>query len=436
MRVYFGDLSNYINEMNYKKKVLKNGLRIIAVSMKNSPSVTVMSLIEAGSKYENKQNNGISHFLEHMCFKGTERRPKSIDISREFDAMGAQNNAFTSQEVTGYWAKAHKKHTDQILDIISDMYLHPTFPASDLETEKGVIVEEINMYEDLPNRLVQEVFDELLHGDQPAGWSVAGTKENVRGFRREDFINYRKNHYVASATTIVVAGDVSENDIFKKVEKAFAGIPATKKTDKKKVLEKQNEPAVRVKFKETDQTHLVIGVRAFNLYDKKIPTLRLLSAVLGNGMSSRLFQKMREELGICYYVRSEVNDLTDHGALSVSAGVDSARVEEGIKGILDEMKRIRDEKVPESELRKAKDYLIGNMYLGLESSDALANLFGAQEIHKQKIKTPKEIETEIEKISSADIAKVAKEIIRNDKLNMAIIGKYKDASRFKNILRL
>lgn len=422
--------------MNYKKKVLKNGLRIIAVPIKNAPSVTVMSLIEAGSKYENKQNNGISHFLEHMCFKGTERRPKAIDISREFDSMGAQHNAFTGQEVTGYWAKAHKKHTDKMLDIIADMYLNPTFPAGDLETEKGVIVEEINMYEDLPQRLVQEVFNELLYGNQPAGWSIAGTKENVRGFKRDDFVNYRKQHYVSFATTIVIAGDVDPKSIFKKVERFFAGMPVSKKNGKKKVIEKQNVPAVKLRFKETDQTHLVIGVRAFNLYDKKAPALRLLSTVLGNGMSSRLFQKMREELGICYYVRSTVDDLTDHGILSISAGVDSNRVEQGINGILDEMKKIRDEKIPESELRKAKDYVIGCMYLGLESSDSLANFYGSQEIFKEKIKTPKDIEKEIEKITASDIGKVAKEIITNKKLNMAIVGKYKDEERFKKILKL
>jgi len=422
--------------MNYKKKVLKNGLRIMAVPIKGAPSVTVMSLIEAGSKYENKQNNGISHFLEHMCFKGTEKRPKAIDISREFDSLGAQNNAFTSQEVTGYWAKAHNKHTDKILDIISDMYLHPTFPAGDLEIEKGVIVEEINMYEDLPQILVHEVFNGLLYGDQPAGWSIAGTRENVRSFKRDDFVNYRKNHYVSSATAIVIAGDINEADIFKKVNKAFAEIPTTKKISKKKILERQNKPAVKVRYKETDQTHLVIGVRTFNLYDKKIPALKLLSAVLGNGMSSRLFQKMRTDLGICYYVRSAIDELTDHGMLTVSAGVDSSRVEQGVKGILDEMKKIKDEKVPELELRKAKDYLIGNMYLGLESSDALANFFGSQEIFKEKIKTPKEMEREIEKITSSDVSKIAKEIIQNKKLNMAIVGRYKDDSQFKNILKV
>jgi predicted Zn-dependent peptidase len=422
--------------MNFKKKILKNGLRIIAVPIKDAPSVTVMSLIEAGSKYENKQNNGISHFLEHMFFKGTENRPKAMDISREFDSLGAEYNAFTSQEVTGYWAKAHKKHTDKILDIISDMYLRPTFPAVDLETEKGVIVEEINMYEDLPQRLVHEVFDELLYGNQPAGWSIAGTKENVRSFKRDDFIKYRKEHYVASATTVVMAGDIGEDQIFKKIEKAFGEIKTSPKTDKLKVLEKQTEPAVMAKFKQTDQTHLIIGVRAYDLYDKKITALRLLSTILGNGMSSRLFQKMRDELGICYYVRSEVDAFTDHGTLAISAGVDSSRVEQGIKGILDELKRIRDEIIPEPELRKAKDYLIGNMYLGLESSDELANFFGFQEILKEKIKTPKEMEEEIEKITVSEIAKVAKEIITNQRLNMAIIGKYKDGSQFKEVLKV
>ena len=422
--------------MEYKKKVLKNGLRIIVIPMKGTSSVTVMNFVEAGSKYENKQNNGISHFLEHMCFKGTEKRPSAGDIAREFDSIGAQNNAFTSNEVTGYWGKAHSKHTEKILDLIADMYLNPTFPEKDLEIEKGVIIEEINMYEDLPQRLVYEVFDELLYGDQPAGWSVAGTKENIRSFGRKDFVNYRKQQYVASATTVVVAGDVDANDIFKKVAKAFSQISTGKKTAKKKVIEKQSEPAIKLRFKETDQTHLVLGFRAFDLYDKRMYTLYLLSAILGRGMSSRLFQKMRDQLGICYYVRSNVVSLTDHGSFIVSAGIDSARVEEGIKGILEEFIRIRDEKVSEEELRKAKDYYLGNLYLNLESSDAVADFFGSQEIFKQKIKTPKDIEKEIEKITTEDISKVAKEIIQNKKLNLAIVGKYKNAERFKKILKV
>lgn len=420
--------------MKYNKKVLKNGMRIIVVPIVDAPSVTVMSLVEAGSEYEKKQENGISHFLEHMCFKGTVRRPKAIDISREFDSLGAQNNAFTSQEVTGYWAKAHPKHADKLLDIIADMYLNPTFPAEDLEREKGVIVEEINMYEDLPHRIVHEVYAELLFGDEPAGRSIAGTRENVRSFNREDFIKYRKEHYTAEATTIVVAGNIKAPEIFKKVATAFKDIPTTKNKKKTKVKEVQIKPEVKLKFKETDQTHIIIGVRSFNVYSKKNTALKLLATVLGGGMSSRLFQKMREELGICYYVRTGNDTFTDHGSLCVSAGVDSTRVEEGIVAILGELKKIRDEKIPENELRKAKDYLIGNLYLGLESSDSLADFYGFQEILREEIKSPKEMEKEIEKVTAQEIQKVAKEIIQNKKLNLAIVGKYKDEERFRKIL--
>ena len=422
--------------MNYKKKVLKNGLRIIVVPMKGSPSVTVMSLIEAGSKYETKKINGLSHFLEHMCFKGTLKRPKAIDISKEFDAMGAQNNAFTSKEFTGYWGKAHPKNTDKLIDLISDMYLHPTLPADDLEREKGVIIEELNMYEDLPNRIVHDVWDELLYGDQPAGWSIIGTRENIRIFNRNDFVNYRKSLYVSNATAILVAGDVDASDIFKKIEKAFAGIPVAKKKSKQKVLEKQTKPAIKIKYKDTDQTHLVLGVRAFDIYDKRTPALKLLATILGGGMSSRLFQKMREQLGICYYAKSFADQLTDHGVLMATAGVDSTRVEQGINGILEEFKKIRDEKIDAKELKKAKDYLIGNMYLGLESSDSLTEFYGMQEILNKKIQTPKEMEKEIEKITAGDIAKVAKSIIKNNRLNMAIVGKYKDVGRFTKILKV
>ncbi len=411
-------------------------MRIIVVPMKDSQSVTVMSLIEAGSKYETKGVNGISHFLEHMFFKGTERRPKSIDISKEFDSMGAQNNAFTSQEFTGYWAKAHYKHTDKIIDIISDMYLHPTFPANDLEREKGVIIEEINMYEDLPNRMVHDVWNDLLHGDQPAGWTILGPRENIKSFNRDNFLNYRKDLYVSEATTVLVAGNVNAKDVFKKVEKSFKEISVGKRYKKQKVVESQTKSALKIKYKETDQTHIVVGVRAFDIHDKRTTTLNLISTILGGGMSSRLFQKMREELGICYYVKSFADQLTDHGVLMVTAGVDSNRVEQGINGILDELKKIRDQKVDAKELRKAKDYLIGNLYLGLESSDSLAEFYGSQEILRNKIKTPKEMEKEIEKISASQIAKVAKSIIKNEGLNMAIVGKYKDEERFRKILKV
>lgn len=422
--------------MNFKKKVLKNGLRIIVVAMKDAPSVTVMALVEAGSEYETKDKNGISHFLEHMCFKGTDKRPNSIDISRELDSIGSAYNAFTSYEVTGYYAKSHYKHFDKILDVVSDIYLNPKFPEAEMQKEKGVIIEEINMYEDLPQEKVSEIYDELLYGDQPAGWSVAGPKENIKNMQREDFINYRKTHYVPGKTVVVVAGNIEVGETFKKVEKIFGQISAGKIIKKKKVVEHQSIPALKIKEKNTDQTHLIIGARAFDIHDKRIPALELLSTILGGGMSSRLFQKMREELGICYYVRAGISDFSDHGHFHISAGVDKSRLAEAIVGIIDEMKRIRDEKVSPEELKKAKDYMIGLMYLGLESSNALANFYGGQEIMREKIKTPQEVEKEIQKVTAEDIMKVAKFIMKNEKLNMALVGSVEGEEDLKKLLKL
>ncbi|OHA97843.1 MAG: hypothetical protein A3E32_02595 [Candidatus Zambryskibacteria bacterium RIFCSPHIGHO2_12_FULL_38_37] len=419
--------------MNFKKKTLKNGLRMVVVPIKDAPSVTVMSMVEAGSEYETKEKNGISHFLEHMFFKGTKNRPKSIDISKEFDGMGAEHNAFTSNEVTAFYGKSAPKNFEKILDIISDMYLNPTFPEADIEKEKGVIIEEINMYEDLPQRVVHEIFGELLHGDTPYGWTVLGPRENIRAMKREDFLNYRKAHYVTEKTMIVVAGDVNAEDAFKKIENKFKNISSGNVLNKKKFTEKQNKPELKIKYKETDQSHLVIGVRTFDLHDKRMPTLKVLSAILGGGMSSRLFQRMREELGICYYVRSSINDSSNHGDFTISAGVNKKRLDVAVKGILEEIKTLRDKAIARAELKKAKDYLIGRMYLNLESSDSLASFYGFQEITRSKIKTPKEIEKEIEAVTVGDVKNLAKQIFINKNLNMAIVGNIKNKSPLSKI---
>ena len=422
--------------MTYKKKTLKNGLRIVIVPIKGAPSVTVMSMIEAGSEYESKDKNGISHFLEHMFFKGTKNRPSSLDISKEFDGMGAEHNAFTSNEITAYYGKSASKNFDKILDIISDMYLNPTFPEQDMEKEKGVIIEEINMYEDLPQRKVHDVLGELMYGDTAYGWSIAGPKENISKMKIEDFLNYRKTHYVAEKTLIVVAGDVDPKSAFSKIEKIFKNISVGKRVKKPRVAESQVSPQMKVKNKETDQSHLVLGFRTFDLYDKKMPTLKVLSTILGGGMSSRLFQKMREELGICYYVYSAINDFTDHGNFVIPAGVDKNRLDAAIGGILTEVRKIVTEKVSESELRKAKDYLIGRMYLGLESSDSLAGFYGFQEIMRDDIKTPKEVEKEIEKVTAVDVQKLAKSIFTDKNINLAVVGDVKDQTKIKNSLKI
>lgn len=420
--------------MQFNKKTLENGLRIITVPMVDNPSVTVLVMVEAGSKYENKETSGLSHFLEHMVFKGTPKRPKAIDISRELDSIGSHYNAFTSQEFTGYYAKADKRHLDTIIDVVSDMYNNPLFDEEEIKKEKGVIVEEIRMYQDLPQQNVQNVFMELLYGDTPAGWNIAGTEANVKSFDREQFIKYRNEHYLASSTIVIVSGSFDEKSTIDKLEKAFANIGTNAKSGKQSVVENQKAPQIRLEFKETDQTHLVIGVRTFPVKDSRIATMLVLSTILGRGMSSRLFAKMRDTLGICYYVRTEHNPFTDHGFLSISAGVDNARVQEAIVGIMEECERLKVEPVSLPELQKAKDYIAGTTMLELETSDARAEYCGYQEVMKKVIDLPSDIIERVNKVSSEDITKLAKEIFVNEGLNMALIGRSKDEPVLKQNL--
>src|SRR3989338_7305596 len=239
--------------MTFHKKTLKNGLRIITVPMKDNPTVTVLVLVETGSKYETKELSGISHFLEHMCFKGTTVRPRGIDISKELDAMGSAYNAFTAQEYTGYYAKSDAKHFRQIFDVVSDIYLNSTFPDAEIEKEKGVIIEEINMYEDMPHRHVQDLVMKLLYGNQPAGWNIAGEKKNILKMKREDFVQYKRQHYLPEATVLIVAGSVTEKEVMKEVKKVFGKISRGKKISKPKVKEIQKKPEVLVSFKQTAQ---------------------------------------------------------------------------------------------------------------------------------------------------------------------------------------
>lgn len=417
--------------MKFNKTTLPNGLRIVTIPMADNPSVTVLVMVETGSKYEDKEINGISHFLEHMVFKGTPKRPNATDISRELDGLGAHYNAFTAYEYTGYYAKVSSSRFDEALDIISDLYVNPVFKTEDMDKEKGVIVEEIRMYQDLPQRDVQDVFMELLFGDQPAGRNVAGTEERVRSYTKEQLVGYRQQHYVSGATTVIVSGSIHEAEVVKKIEKAFAGILTTPKKGKIPVIESQSAPAIKLKYKETDQTHLVVGFRTFPILDKRIATMSVLSTILGGGMSSRLFARMRDQLGMCYYVRSSHNPNTDHGDLTVSAGVDTSRVHEAVKEILSQFKKLKDEKVSDAELKKAKDYISGTTMLELETSEARAEYAGYQEMLKRKIELPDDILSRIQKVTAEDIQKLAKEIFVDKGLNMAIVGKYKDEAPFK-----
>lgn len=422
--------------MSYIKKTLENGLRIVLVPLKDTETVTVMVLAETGSEYEEKSVNGISHFLEHMCFKGTTKRPSSRVINHELDSLGSQSNAFTNTEYTGFYAKAHAKHTSQILDIVSDIYLHSIFPEEEIQKEKRVVIEEINMYEDRPDHKVWEILGELMYKDQPAGRAILGSKETVGAFTRENLLTYHKQHYVASGTLVVVSGKIDEEKITQEIEHSFKEIGVGEKGKKEKVVELQTQPELTVHHKESDQTHLVLAFRSFDSYDKRNFAASLLSTILGGGMSSRLFSKMREDLGICYYIYSAHSTSTDHGSFVIAGGVSNVRAEEAIKEILEEVKKITIEAVSPEELRKAKDFKIGNLFLGLETSDAYANFYGHQEISHEEVLDPEEVVKRIEAVTAEEIQSVAQDIFQVSKLNLSLVGPHKDTEKFKNLLEL
>lgn len=416
-----------------KKFTLKNGLRVV-LAPSSGPAATALILVGTGSEYESKRVNGISHFLEHMVFKGTKKRPRAGMISQELDALGATYNAFTSQEYTGYWAKATKRKLPQILELIADLYLNPTFDSKEIEKERGVIIEEINMYEDMPMRRVQEVFSDLLYGDQPAGWNVAGTKEIVARMRRSDFVKYRETNYSSKNTVVVVAGSFSAPLVEKQLRSLFKSVPGRKLPKKSAPKEIQKAPALRLAYKKSDQSHLVLGVRTFSTFDKRRYSLGLMAHLLGGGMSSRLFHRIREELGAAYYVRASTSLYLDHGTLEISAGANHPKLPEVIQAILAECARLIYEPVPEAELRRTKDHLLGIFLLGLETSDEMAGFYGDQELMKRKIVSPEEISARIEAVQADDIQKLAGEIFKDASLNMAVIGPLRNPKPLKAIL--
>lgn len=423
--------------MKYKKTILKNGMRIITVPLQDSQSAIGMMLVETGSDFETKEQNGLSHFLEHMVFKETTNRTGD-QIKLELDGMGASSNAFTSNEFTGYYAKASKEKISKVINLVSDLYINPTFPQKDIDIERGVIIEEINMYEDLPQRTVVDVWQELLYPDTSAGRTIIGPKENIKAFNREDFITYHTAHYTPSKTVCVVAGGINEKEVISQIKEIFEPIENKKHSKRTKTKFKQTTPQTKIKHKKTDQAHLILGFRGFKQSDKRNYALKVASVILGQGFSSRLFTKMRDELGMCYYTRAGLDTYTDRGAFIVRSGVTVARTHEAVQVIMDEYKKLRDEVISEKELKKAKDFLIGNFAIGLETSEDVADYFGFQELLHEEILKPKEYISKIKSITAQDIQKAIKQIIKSESLNFALIGPFteKDTDSFKKLLKI
>ena len=414
---------------------LKNGMKYMFIPMNQTQTILTMVLVGTGTDFETKKQNGLSHFLEHMCFKGTEKRPTAKSIALEFDSIGADYNAFTSRGYTGYYARAHKKHAHTIFDIISDVYLNSTFPEVEIEKEKGVVIQEIHMYADDPQSRVSKLATELLYGDQPAGWDIIGTKESVSSFTRQDLIEYRKSQYDAKNTLVVVAGNFNKKILEKKIQETFGSMKSGSKNKRSDTVVTQAKPRVAVDTRETDQTHLILSFRAYG-YEKggipskiknqkqKISALRTLSTALGGGMSSRLFQKMREELGICYYVGASSSLKPDAGTVMISAGVANDRVKEALEGIMTEVRRIKKEGITEDELKKVKEYRLSGLVLGLETTEDFADFYGKEHILTGKITTEAEVAERIEQVTKNQVDQVAEEVFVSSGVNLALTGPF------------
>ncbi|HTH93388.1 MAG TPA: pitrilysin family protein [Candidatus Paceibacterota bacterium] len=410
--------------MKIIKKKLPNGLTVLMLPQPDAPTVTTLILVGAGSKYETKKESGLSHFLEHMYFKGTVARPSPRIISQELDALGAVSNAFTGHEYTGYYAKGNPSHIDTFIDVLSDIYLNSTFPEKEIEKEKGVIIEEINMYEDMPQSKVSDLMFSLMYGDQSAGWSIAGTKESVRSFSRKDFVKYQKEHYTAENTLVVIAGAVDPEKALGIVKKSFSAISKETPRAKKKVIDKQSAPQANVFTKKTDQAHISLGFRSVPLKHEDGAAVSLLSTILGGGMSSRLFVELREELGAAYYARAEQDAFTDHGIFSITAGIDKNRFKEIMKRIVVLLNDLKTNPVSIEELNKVKEYSLGMLRLGLESSDNIAGFYGMQLLLKGDYKTPEQLTKEYMKVTAEDIQRVAKKLFVAKNANLSVVGPF------------
>lgn len=421
---------------SFEKITLENGLRIILSPLPAVRSVTAIILCGAGSRYEKKETNGISHFLEHMFFKGTQRRPTASDISHALDEIGADYNAFTGKETTGYHIKCASQHLALVCDMLSDMLWNSKFDKEEIEKERGVIIEELNLYEDTPMRRVTEIYEQLLWGDQPLGWDIGGNKDVIRKIKREDFTSYINERYAPNNMVLSIAGNFKKREALGLAKKYLGHRVGHQVSGFAPAVETQKKPALKVVYKKTDQAHLVVGVRGFALGHPDRYNVAVLATILGGGMSSRLFINVREKRGLAYYVRADNESYLDTGTLAAAAGVDLRRIEEAIKVILSEFAEIAKNKISAKELKKAKEYIKGRVILSWEDSRVVAVSYGADELLEGKVRTLDEELARVDEVRAEDILRVAQFLFTNSKLNLAVIGPFKDSERFKKILKV
>lgn len=420
----------------YKKTTLKNGLRILTVPMRGTETVTVVVMVGVGSRYERDKEAGLSHFIEHMLFKGTKKRPNTLAISEELDSIGGEFNAFTGKDRTGYYAKVDAKHFERALDVVSDMYLNSKLEEDEIKRESGTIIQEISMYDDMPIRRIGDEFEKLLYAGNSLAREIDGYKKTVASFKRKDFTDYMKRYYLSGDTVVCIAGKIDEKRAIAKARKYFSEMKDGKKPGYKKVAENQKKPKLNIVEKKTDQTQFIVGNRAFHQNHPDRFALGLLSVILGGNMSSRLFIEVRERKGLAYFVKTFADMYQDCGYISTQAGVEHKNLKLALKTILEGYRKISTEKVSDKELQNAKDYIKGKSVMGFESSDEVAMFFVEQEVHKEKIMTLEDIFRKIDAVTVDDILRVAKYVFKNESLNLAIIGPQKNKRELEKILRI
>jgi predicted Zn-dependent peptidase len=427
-----------ISVMNYKLHRLASGLRVVIIPMPGLESATVTIWVKTGSRNEDEKVGGISHFLEHMVFKGSPKRPTAKDISQAVDAIGGEFNAATSKDWTNFYIKSAKENLETAMDVLSDMVLNPLMKPEEIEREKGTIIQEIRMYEDTPMMHIGDIFEELVFEGNPLGRDTAGTEKTVKGIKRDDFVSYRKIHYQPDQMLVTVAGGIDESNVMKLVEKYFASVKPHEEGSFKgrKFAVKQTKPQFKLQHKKSEQAHLILGFMAEGRNYEKRFAQGLLSVILGGGMSSRLFIEVRERRGLAYSVRTGMERYEETGYMSTYAGVNVEKADEAIKVILDQCYGLSSGKYPVTakELAKAKGYLKGGLALALEDTHDVSGFFGEQHLFLKKVLTPEEIYKKVEAVSLEDINFEAKKLFVPSRLNLAIIGPFKEGKKFVQLL--
>lgn len=417
-------------------KTYSSGLRLLTIPVKEVPSVSVLVLVKTGSRYEDERTNGLAHFTEHMLFQGNKKWPSKLALSTAIDEVGAEFNGMTAKEYTGYFVKAESSHLDLAMSILSEMLTHSNFAQEQIEREKPVIVEEIHYRQDMPQVAVGDMIMEQVFAGHPLGLSTAGEKDAVTKFTRQDFLDFHKAQYVSQNVILIVAGSFSQSEVEEKGEMYFADLPAGQKTSAIDFTKNKDNKKVLYKEKPTDQTHFCLGAPAYSRKNPQRYPQALLNTILGSGISSRLFQKIREEKSLAYYVDSDIDTYFDTGLFNVAAGVNNAKFELALEAVFEELEKIKKPgDLGQKELRKAKDYLRGKLVLRLEESLDQAMFYGSQLLLEDRLRTVEEIIKEVEKVTIDQVQQVANDLFKRDKFYLSVVGKSIDTEKINKLLK-